>query len=68
MIKPIKRYILWEKSDGPYYFPTEFDSVEEALIRQKFTDDWYLTEALNEVSAYASFRTPPKEQPIASSK
>ena len=59
MKKPTKKYIVWVGS-GEGYVPTEFDTVEEALIATKYGDDWYLTAVMNYISAYGDFREQPK--------
>ena len=57
MNKPTKEYILWVYGDGGYH-PTEYDTVEEALLAEKYTIDWYLTKSVNNISAYSDFRKP----------
>jgi hypothetical protein len=44
MKKFTKRFQVWEKGDQGYSL-TEFDSLEEAVLDQKYTSDWYVTEA-----------------------
>ena len=60
MQKPTKRYILWTYSDGGYQ-PTEYDTVEEALLADKYGAAWYLTESVNRISA-SSWYDKPKEE------
>ena len=62
MKKPTKRYILWTYSDGGYS-PTEYDELEEALTVEKYTHDYYITEAINRISA-SSFFDKPKDEPL----
>lgn len=62
MQKPSKRYILWIYSDGGYQ-PTEYDTVEEALLADKYGSAWYLTEAVNRISA-SSWYDKPKEETV----
>lgn len=57
MRTPIKKYILWLYSDGGYH-PTEFDTVEEALLAERYTSDFYITESVNRISAYTNFDKP----------
>jgi|CXWK01.1.fsa_nt_gi hypothetical protein len=47
MKKFTKRFQVWERSEGTYYTLKEFDSLEEAVLDQKYTDDWYVTEAFD---------------------
>lgn len=63
MIKPKKEYILWVSSDGGFT-PTEFDTLEEALTETKYTSDWYVTRAINDITAYSSFRAEKKEDSL----
>lgn len=44
MKKFSKEYQVWEWSDGGYQL-TEFDTLEEAVLSQKYTDNWYVTKA-----------------------
>lgn len=46
MKKFTKRYQLWIYSDGGYNF-TEFETIEEALIADKYSGNWYITEKVN---------------------
>ena len=57
MQKPTKRYILWIYSDGGYQ-PTEYDTLEEALLAEKFSSAWYLTETINHITASSYYRKP----------
>lgn len=60
MKKPTKEYILWIYGDGGYH-PTEYDTVEEALLAERYTTDWYLTEAVNDIYAGTRFNPPKKD-------
>lgn len=60
MNKPTKKYILWVYSDSGYH-PTEFDTVEEALLAEKYTRDFYITESINRISAISGFNKPKDE-------
>lgn len=60
MQKPTKKYILWTYSDGGYH-PTEFDTVEEALIADKYGSAWYLTESVNRITANTWYDKPKEE-------
>lgn len=57
---PKKQYILWI-GGGEGYTPTECDSITEALLIEKYTGDWYVTEAINDVSGYGQFRKEDKK-------
>ncbi len=61
MKRPTLKYILWIHN-GQGYTPTECATVEEALLVDKYTSDWYLTEAVNEISAYTSFSKQKEEK------
>ena len=60
---PTKKYILWLYSDGGYH-PTEYDTVEEVLLAEKYTSDFYITESVNDISAYVDFKKPKTPTPI----
>lgn len=62
MKKPTKRYILWLYNGSEGYVPTEHDSVGEALVVEKYTSDWYITESINDVTGYGSFKTPKEDK------
>jgi len=57
MNKPTKKYILWLYGDGGYH-PTEFDTAEEALLAERYTSDFYITESVNSISANTYFDKP----------
>ncbi len=60
MKRPEKKYIIWTRSDTGYT-PTEYNTLEEALTEHvHYTEDWYLTEAVNNISAYTKFDAPEK--------
>lgn len=59
MKRPRKRYILWVHAENGTYSPTEYDTVEEALISTKYSEDWYITEAINQISYVSTNFTKP---------
>ncbi|WP_350151288.1 hypothetical protein [Nitrosomonas sp.] len=50
MNTPKKEYILWTYSDGGYH-PTEYDTLEECLLADKY-GDWYVTRSINDLSIH----------------
>jgi len=60
MHKPDKEYIAWVDNGNGGYVPTFFDTAEEAILMVKYSSDWYLTVAINNISAYASYNKPEK--------
>ena len=61
MVKPTKKYILWLWNGGGGYMPNEYDTVQEVLLADKFTSDWYITKSINDISAYDGYVEPKKE-------
>jgi hypothetical protein len=61
MKQPKLRYIVWV-SNGEGYTPTEYPTVEEALIAEKYSADWYLTETVNYISANGYYKQPKQEE------
>ena len=47
MKKFTKRYQLWTRSEGNYYAFTEYETIEECLLADKYAVDWYITEKVN---------------------
>ncbi len=41
-----KGYQLWQRNEGGYSL-TEFDELEDAVLADKLTSDWYVTKAIS---------------------
>lgn len=46
MKKFTKPYQLWQSADDNYYF-VEYDSLEEAVLADKYGSDWYITQKVD---------------------
>lgn len=46
MKKLTKQYQVWKYSDYGYHLE-EFDTLEECLTSEKWTDDWYVTKLVD---------------------
>ncbi len=41
-----KKYQRWNYADGQYS-PTEFDTLQEAMLAESFSDNWYITKKVD---------------------
>lgn len=41
-----KKYQVWARSDYKYLFQ-EFDTLEECIACEKYTEDWYITKRVD---------------------
>lgn len=58
MNKPQKEYLLIIGNGNHGYSVTEYETFEEALTAEKYTSDWYIARAFNNISAYGRFEEP----------
>lgn len=55
---PTKRYILWLSNGEGCYSPIEYNELEEAMIADKYSPDWYVTESINYLSISGYYKKP----------
>lgn len=61
MNRPKEKYILWINNGDNGYTPNFFNTMEEVLVYDKYSSDWYITESINNISAYGNYKEPKNE-------
>lgn len=59
MNKPDKQFMV-VCNNGEGYSAELYETIEEAVLAEKYSTDWYLCRTINDIGVYGNFKEKPK--------